>query len=447
MYKKLFLSIVLLASLANAQHTIKGVMQPKFDFKWVVLYELQGVSQKYIENADVINGAFSFTLPKTTTSGVYRMMYDLENQLFVDVLYNNEDISFTFNPKQPNEQIQFIASKENQIYHQYLTETTVVLKQLDSLQVAYFSSPEKDAITKLYQKHYVNLKKTQEGFELESKDKMASHFIKASTRYTPQKPIENPQNYLNSVKTHFFDFIDFNDEILLNSTFIHQKLIDYIFYLNNSEDTEINIQLQKEAIQTVISKIGNNLNFAKDVEESLLYNFTQQQNIVMAKYLLENHYNKLPTTHQDIAFKKDMEAQLKIVIGGKAPNISWTENKLEKDLYSLTNAVSYVIVYWSSSCGHCLKEMPVLYDYLKDNTKTKVIAVGLEKEDTKADWETLIVDYKNFIHVYGANKWKNEFAREYCVNSTPSFFILDANKKIIAKPYDVAELKMFYEHR
>ncbi len=291
------------------------------------------------------------------------------------------------------------------------------------------------------------MKKAQEGFELESTDKIASHFIKANARYTTQKPIEKPQDYLNSVKTHFFDFVDFNDTILLNSTFINDKIIDYIFYLNSSEDTEINTKLQKEAISTVITKIGDNHSFAKDLEESLLYNFTQQQNVPMAKYILENHYNKLPISLQDIAFKKDMKAQLKTVIGNKAPNILWTDNGVSNDLYSLTNAEYYVVVFWSSSCGHCLKEMPILYDFLKDNTKTKVIAVGLEKEETKSDWETLIVDYKEFIHVYGANKWKNKFAREYGVNSTPSFFVLDANKKIIAKPDDVAELKVFFENK
>ena len=445
MYKKLFLSIVLLTSFVNAQHTIKGVMQPEASFEWVILYQLQGLSQKYIENADIVNGVFTFTLPETANTGVYRLMYDIKNRLFVDVIYNNEDVSFTFDPKNPDEQIQFITSKENQIYHQYLTETATIQRQLDSLQVFYFSSPEKDRITKLYLEQHATLKKVQQDFELQSKNKMASHFIKASARYTTQKPIENPQGYLNSVKTHFFDFIDFNDKILLNSTFINDKIIDYIFYLNNSEDTEINTELQKYAISTVITKIGDNLNFVKDLEESLLYNFTQQQNVPMAKYMLENHYNKLPISLQDIAFKKDMKAQLKTVIGNKAPNILWTDNSVSKDLYSLTNAEYYVVVFWSSSCGHCLKEMPILYDYLKDNTKTKVIAVGLEKEETKADWETLIVDYKEFIHVYGANKWKNKFAREYGVNSTPSFFVLNANKKIVAKPYDVAKLKIFLE--
>ena len=99
----------------------------------------------------------------------------------------------------------------------------------------------------------------------------------------------------------------------------------------------------------------------------------------------------------------------------------------------MKNATNYVIVFWSSTCGHCLQEMPILYNYLKANTAVKVIAIGLEDDESKVGWQTMITDYKNFSHVYGKNKWKNKFAGDYGVNATPSFFVLDAQKKVLAK--------------
>ena len=445
MLKKIVLVLIVLTTTLNAQHTIKGTMGALGSYEWIILYQLQGSKQNYIANADITNGSFSFTLPESATPGVYRMVYDLESRLFVDVLYNNEDIVFKFHPKYPKKGIGFKTSKENIVYQNYLKEISSTQEKLDSLQVAYFNSSEKDTIKTLYQQQQTDLTKTQQHFELTSKGKLAYHFIKASATYYPEKPFDNPQDYLNSIKTHFFDFIDFNDETLLNSTFISDKITDYIFYINRSEDAETNIKLQKDAIATVISNIGDNLNLARDVQEGLLYNFTQQQNIPLAKYILENYYQKLPASLQDVAFRKDIELQLKTVVGNKAPNILWTENKLEKDLYSLTKHDYFVVVFWSSSCGHCLKEMPILFNFLKDKPKTKVIAIGLETEESKADWKDISLNFKDFIHIYGANKWKNQFAVEYGVNSTPSFYILDTDKKIIAKPYDVAALKVFFE--
>jgi len=444
MLKKILL-LLLFTTIVNAQHTITGTMQPKDDFKWMILYQLQGAKQRYIANTDVINGAFSFTLPSTAENGIYRMVYDLQQQLFVDVIYNNEDITFTFHPTEPTRQIQFLASEENKIYHQYLNKISESQRQLDSLQVAYFNVEEKDSILKPYQNHYKNLKIVQQNFEVRSKDKLAYHFIKASTRFTAEKPIDNPQAYLKNLKTHFFDFIDFNDPKLINSTFINDKINDYIFYINTSEDLETNNKLQQEAVSTVIDKIGDQLKLAKDIEEGLLYTFTQQQNVPLVNYVLENYYEKLPANYQDIDYIDDIKSQIKTIIGNKAPNILWDDNNIKKDLYSLTKSKHYVVVFWSSSCGHCLKEMPNLYEYLKSNNETKVIAVGLEEDSTKLEWEGLILDYTSFINVYGANKWQNKFSRAYGVNSTPSFFILDADKKIISKPDDVEELKSFFE--
>ncbi len=441
MLKKFLLVIFLTTTFVNAQHTITGKMQPTGDYEWMILYHLQGAKQNYIANADIKEGNFSFTIADSLDVGIYRLVYDLQNQLFLDVIYNNEDISFTFNPEHPNQEIQFTSSEENKLYYRYLNSTAVPQYQLDSLQVAYFNAADKGKINSLYQKKQGDLKKIQQQFEDDSKGKLAQYFIKASGRFNPEKLIDKPNDYLKSVKIHFFDFVDFSDETLLNSTFITDKINDYIFSLNASDDASVDAQLKREAISTVFTKIGDNYSLAKDIEEVLLYNFTQQQNVPIVRFILDNYYTKLPVSYQDLNFIKDVEAQIKTAIGNKAPNISWVDN----NLYNLSGFDNYVIAFWSSQCGHCLKEIPVLYDYLKNKPNTKVVAIGMEEEISKPLWEKMILNYPTFINVYGANKWQNEFAQEYGIHSTPTYFILNKDKKIIAKPDDVEGLKMFFE--
>jgi len=441
MIKKFLLLVLFATTVANAQHTINGTMQPKADYEWMILYHMQGAKQNYIANADIKEGAFNFTLADSLTVGIYRLVYDLQNQLFVDVIYNNEDIAFTFNPENPNQEIQFSASEENKLYYTYLKESAVVQYQLDNLQVTYFKAADKQAIEKQYNKEYQNLIAIQQSFEKQSEGKIAQHFIKASARYNPAKPIEKTTDYLKSTKSHFFDNVDFTDQTLLNSTFITDKINDYIFYLNASDDEYVNTQLKKEAITTVITKIGNNQNLAKDIQEVLLYNFTQQQNVPIVRFILDNYYNKLPKNYQDLDFKKDVEAKIKTSLGNKAPNINWAGD----DLHNLEGFDNYIIVFWSTQCGHCLKEIPVLYESLKANSKTKVIAIGMEEEVSKPIWEKMILNFPKFVNVYGVNKWQNEFAQEYGIHSTPTYLILDADKKIIEKPDDVEALKAFFE--
>ena len=51
----------------------------------------------------------------------------------------------------------------------------------------------------------------------------------------------------------------------------------------------------------------------------------------------------------------------------------------------------------------------------------------------------------NWHHVFGGNKWENKIVKTYNINATPSYFILDSTKKIIAKPYELSDVKAFIE--
>ena len=447
MFKKIFILLFIFSTGIQAQYTIKGHMDPSLDYSWVALYQLQGAKQNYKANTAVNKGDFTLSMPAGSERGIYRLLYDLENRLFVDIIYNEENINFTFNPRFPNKKIKFNESEENILYQDYLDAITAPQHQLDSLQVAYFNSDdieERDHISELYYHNHAQLLKTQHHFERISEGKLAQHFIKASARYNSVKPISEPMVYLEEMKVHFFDFLDLNNPVLLNSTFINDKINDYIFYLNTSEDNVTLNKLQKEAITNVLNRISSNDSLAKDIEEGLLYTFAQQENIEMVNFLI-NQYLQLPKDFQDVSFINEIKFQLKTAVGMLVPNISWTQNNITKDLYGLDNANFYIVVFWSSTCAHCLKEMPVLYDYLKNNQYTQVIAVGLEDDDSKTGWQQEITKYPKFINVYGENKWENKHAKDYGVNATPTFFVLDVKKKVLAKPDDVDELKIFFE--
>lgn len=88
--------------------------------------------------------------------------------------------------------------------------------------------------------------------------------------------------------------------------------------------------------------------------------------------------------------------------------------------------------------------MPKLKTFVnsQEKGKFKVIAIGLE--DERASWADESSFYPDFIHVLGLEKWDNEIGNLYDVSSTPTFFVLNKDKRIIGKPYGVKELIEFY---
>ena len=77
-----------------------------------------------------------------------------------------------------------------------------------------------------------------------------------------------------------------------------------------------------------------------------------------------------------------------------------------------------------------------------EKDKIQVIAFGIEDEEYR--WKNQTYDYPDFIHVIGLGKWDNEVGNKYNVTATPTYFILDRDKKIISKPNDIIDLKKYF---
>ena len=450
--KKILAFIFLISSFAQAQYTVNGTMSPTIDTDWVILYKIEGASQKFIQNSKIkidsvaiqgkkqAIGSFSFTLPESTKVGSYRITYRLENAGFVDFIFNKEDVNFGFHPEYANQTVTFTTSKENMLYKDYVDNISTAQQKLDSIQIAGLEDQSlhlKDE----YKQALKTLNSIQKEYLEASNGMYVQPFIKASLRNNLPEIIETPEKYMSNMIGSFFDHIDFNNKTLLNSSFITDRITDYVFYINYSQDTETQQKLFKESVDKVFSKIDN-ISYKKEIIEFLINQFETDMNLELIDYLFDNYYAKLPANIQDKSFKEEKQALFAAEIGRIAPDFSWKEDGKQLTLSKLDEAENYLLIFWSTTCSHCLNEVPQVHTFLKENEKVKVIAYSLENDSY--GWSSFKKTLPNWHHVLGLNKWQNKIARTYNVVSTPSYFILDANKKIIAKPEHLKDVKQFF---
>ena len=453
--KKILAFIFLISSFAQAQYTVNGTMSPAIKTDWVILYKIEGATQKFIQNSKITIesvdvqgekkalGRFSFTLPENTKVGSYRITYRLEENGYVDFIFNKENINFGFHPDYANQTVTFTTSKENIIYKNYLDEIATAQEALDSIQIAALQNTDLNLNGK-YKKALKKVTTIQAEYLEASKGMYVQPFIKASLRTNPSEIIASPEKYMSNMTDTFFDSMSFNDKTLLNSSFLISRITDYVFYINYSEDTATQQGLYKKSVDKVLSKIDN-ITFKKDVIEFLITQFETSMNLDLIDYLFENHYSKLPANIQDKEFKKGKQALFAAEVGRIAPNFSWKENGKELSLSKLNDSENYLLIFWSTTCSHCLNEIPQVHKFLKENKKVKVIAFSLEEDSF--GWNSYKKTLPNWHHVLGLNKWQNKTARTYNIISTPSYFILDANKKIIAKPEQLEDVKLFFTEK
>ena len=135
---------------------------------------------------------------------------------------------------------------------------------------------------------------------------------------------------------------------------------------------------------------------------------------------------------------------MKLALGEIAPDFSWQENGETIKLSELNTTENYVLVFWSTSCSHCLIEVPQLYEFTKNTKNIKVIAIALEDNDVGYKINT--ANFKNWSNVLALGKWQNDLAKEYKITSTPTYFVLDKDKRIVAKPEFYIDVKTFFEN-
>ncbi|SDS56279.1 AhpC/TSA family protein [Polaribacter sp. KT25b] len=453
MMKNIFYFILFISSFANAQHVIKGTMNPKIETDWVILYKIEGTKQIFVSNTTIKTdsitlsgkkqavGRFEFKLKPDAKPGAYRVNYRTEGAGFLDIFYNKENISFIFNPDYPEQTVSFSKSSENKLYQEYVETISKAQEKLDSIQIAALQNPKLDLKTR-YINAFNKVNVVQNKYAELSKEKYIAPIIKASNQNNSAEILTSVEDYLFKVKNSFFNNLDFNKKTLINSSFLTDRIVSYIFYINYSDDSRTQQKLYKEAIDVVLYKI-NNQPYKRDIIEFLIVQFEAYKNLEIIDYLFENHYNKLPETLQSQKFKSEKIALFASEIGRIAPDFSWKENGKSFKLSTLNDAEKYVLVFWSTSCSHCMREIPELHSYLKNKKNIKVIAFALE--DDAFVWENYSrTNLYGWHNVLGLNKWQNETAKTYQIFSTPSYFVLDKSKKIIAKPNEIDDVMEYF---
>ena len=440
--KKIIVLFLFISAFSYAQYAIKGTMSPIENSSWVLLYKIEGTKQIFVKNTQVRKegktGFFEFSLPTDAKVGSYRIKYSMKRDGFMDFLFNKENIAFEFNPKDLENTIVFHESKENQIYISFLKKIYTAQYTLDSLQSEYFRNPS-SLIKEAYIRSLGNFQKIEKEYILASEEKLVNHFIKASLRYNSSEIFERPVDYISSSITHFFDHIDFSNKTLYNSTFLFDKISEYVVSLNVAANPAQKQEFYKKASKAAIEK-STTISFKTDVINYLISQFAEIKNAVLVDHLFANYFDKLPKENQNIKLKNKILAQLRIAIGRVAPDFSWTENGKELRLSSLKDGLSYVLIFYSTECSHCLREVPEIFDYMKGKTNTKVIAFAMET--SAKTWTNYQLKMPGWYHVLGLGKWGNNTARTYQINSTPTYFVLGMDKEIISIPKTLNDLKL-----
>jgi thiol-disulfide isomerase/thioredoxin len=254
-------------------------------------------------------------------------------------------------------------------------------------------------------------------------------------------------NY-NYNKDHFFDNIDLKDERLLRTPILYARLEAFFSNVVIQAPDSINREIDK-----LIRKCESDHKVYQFVAVYLFNHFRESQimghDAVLVK-IADDIYLSGKADWVSKEFKDDLKKQIDLIrpnlIGKKARDLVMDSYKgIFVSLYDIEKDFT-ILYFWEPDCGHCKEATPKLkafYDKPK-NYSMEVFAVCTTAD--KAKWTKYIEDNK----LTWINGWdparSSRFDYYYNVQSTPVVYILDKNKKIIAKKLAVEEISSFIDN-
>jgi len=144
--------------------------------------------------------------------------------------------------------------------------------------------------------------------------------------------------------------------------------------------------------------------------------------------------------------KEHADQLRKSLVGSIAPNMIMLNDKLQKvSMYDIKK--KYTILYFfDPDCGHCKKETPKLRDFYT-TTKHDVEVFAVSADTSMVKMTNYIKDLGlSWISANGPRTLTPHYQTLYDANTTPTIYVLDEKKKIIAKKLEAERLEGFLDN-
>lgn len=440
--KLLIITLLLMMPFLNNAQTVSATL---FNVPQQNVY-LNSFNGLYLEVIDSV----MMTAEKRVefNSDLTKGMYQLETEFgqTVDFLYDDAPIKILVKDIDDNSTVDFLDSQANRDWYAY----QVIKEQtLNSLNLLKPILRDYDKDSEFYKKSLNEYEQLQNAFvsftdSLMLHDNYASKLIKVD-RFPSLNLNDDFKKQRNDMIANFFNDVDFNDLSLIPTDVLTNKIFDFLsIQLTSDQNQEQQIMSLILASDNVLNRASVNFEMYKFIFRFLIESFNELKINEVVDYLTripyseniectENQYNELLSI---------AEYNSRARIGSIAKNISGTTIFDESfDLYSIDNDFT-IVYFWSYTCDYCRENIKDFKIFLDENPDFSLVAVSV-KGDLKKIKNLVKKTKLNGYFYHDGLEWNCPFVDDYAVTGTPSFYLLDKEKKIIFKPFDFNELVDF----
>ena len=252
------------------------------------------------------------------------------------------------------------------------------------------------------------------------------------------------RRYIND----YWNNIDFADDRLVRTPVFHQKLNHFF----NSVVIQIPDSIITAADRIIEKSRAHDEMFKYTVW--FVMNLSERSNIMgidkLFVHMAENYYLSGETHwvgEEQIERIRERAKTLKpLLLGAVAPNVEvFTPDKQAKSLHSV-DAKYTVLYFWDSECAHCKVMTPKLRDVYQRLKPVGLEVFALNVEADRERWLKYVEKNNlNWINVHDPVNTSG-FRDLYDIFSIPIVYVLDEDKRILAKKITAEQVEDLINH-
>lgn len=404
------------------------------------------------------SGNYIFEGDSILPGGIYILAGQSNNKYLELIIDKEQHFKIEASTKGMPESVNFIRSNDNTLFYNYINFSIKIRKQIEELSKRKsILGNDHDSVSLISTEINIlnqNIKKYENDLIKNNSDSFVSVLLKAMQEPEIEKPRLLPDGKEDSVyayqsfKQHYWDNLNPADERLLRTPLYHKRLENYFNkVIYQHPDTLI-----REA-DLFIQRAGTNKETYKYSIWYLTYKF-ETSNIMgfdeIFVHMVDDYYAKGKAYWADSSVVKTLmeranELRL-VLIGSPAQDLILLDTAGSfKSLYGI-NASYTVIFFYEIGCSHCKKEIKELKNWYPDNKfNAEIFAVCTDT--ALAEWKKFLIDSKlEWINVNGTRSITPDYHHLYDIKVTPTIYLLDDKKKILAKRLKSDQLFSFIEN-
>ncbi|MGV3600935.1 MAG: thioredoxin-like domain-containing protein [Dyadobacter fermentans] len=396
------------------------------------------------------NGKIVFEGKTALPGGLYVILFP-GNQKMIEVIYSGKETNFAIeaDTSDLNGSVKVTGSRENELFYNYRQELAKGGKEIEVL--GKQATPEAQARVKTIQEGFGAYRKK---LLAENAGTFTAQLLKMSA--DPEIPaapkLANGKTdstwIFNYYKAHYWDAFDFSDPRIMNTPFLEPKMERYFKNLV----VQVPDSIIKDA-DLIVKKASAN----KDIKSWTVYYITNQYEnpktvgteavwVHMAtKYYLSGEMGVSEEVKKRVAEK--VATMKDLLVNKTFPALTLTDPAGKKVGVQAIDANYTVLFFYAPTCGHCKEASPVLKAFYDKNKAKGIKVMAISTEHNVEEWKTFIKTYHMEELINGFDALNQiDFNRKYDVVTTPMIYILDKNKKIIARKMPVEQLEDFLNY-